>query len=189
VSEQHIPKDDNETNVSLRKFHEIEHPNKRHRIEFFQDHGEWRYQFTDLVKKRWRRTVVPSRFFESYAAALVDAQAASPWIAQTLTPHSWHVELLRGHVFSNSEYSEDFGDHDHCTACWKKLMPPDSASSDAEHHGYVTRYEIPDGSKQWQWHWVCSDCFKNLCLMAKSAWFLETCIARTTSDAGGGPSL
>lgn len=149
--------------TTVRKFHEIEHPNKRHRIEFFGNHDSgWQYQLLDLTKKRWRRAPSRSKSFESYAAALIDAQAASPWISQTLTPYTWHVELLRGHVFSFAEYSEQYGDHDHCKACWKKLTPPNSGAEHAEHHGYVTRYEIPDGSSQWQWNWVCIDCFKNL---------------------------
>jgi hypothetical protein len=149
--------------VFVRKFHNIEHPNKRQRVEFFCDGGGGcRYEVFDLVKKRWRRNPNGDGPFDSYAAALIDAHAAHSWISHAITPHTWHVELLRGHTFALVDYTEEYGDHDHCTVCWKKFTPPDSSLPEVEHRGYVTRYEIPNGSKAWQWNWVCGECYREL---------------------------
>jgi hypothetical protein len=147
----------------MKPFHEIKQPNGRQRIQFFRDGpGRWRYDVLDRDKKRWRVTSAPNAPFTSYAAALIDAQAAMPWISQAIRPHTWHVELLRGHRFTLAEHSEDYGDHHHCVHCWKKLAPPDSESPDSEHRGYVTLYEIPDGSGWNQWNWLCTCCFDDL---------------------------
>lgn len=111
------------------KFHEFAHPNGRHRVEFFHEKGQtWRYERSDLVKKRWRRTPDPHPKFDSYATALVAAQRVTPWITETLREpsHNWHVELLRGLAFHSARYDASiYGDHHHCSVCWKKFLPPE----------------------------------------------------------------
>jgi hypothetical protein len=71
------------------------------------------------------------------------------------------MERLRGLSFRLAAYkTEIHGDHDHCSACWQKLMEKEWPG--LQHEGYVTRYSIPNGSGDWQWNWVCSKCFSDL---------------------------
>ena len=114
------------------------------------------------MKKRWRKVRGESGPFASYAVALVTSGEEMPWIPVALIPHSWHVELMRGLDFDFREYTSEYGEHDHCVQCFKTLMPPETAFESAEHRGFVTRYQIPDGTGKWQWHWICSDCFEEL---------------------------
>ena len=151
----------------MRVYRQIEHPNKRHRIKLFRDEQRWLYHREDWIKKRWRKTS-DSAHFKSYAAALVNAQSAMPWIANAVTPHSWHVELLRGYVFEYMPYPGSYGEHDHCVSCFKRLSSRDFQESNADHAGFATRYEIPDSSGRRQWDWVCNDCFN--CLKQSLQW-------------------
>lgn len=131
----------------MKVFHEIRHPNGRHRVEFFREKGPaWRFECYDLVKKRWRKILDRSVPFDLYAKALVAAQDAMPWIPEALLEQSgWHLELLRGLPFRLARYeTATYGDHDHCEVCWKTLMAEEAEAPGTEHEGYVTRYEIPN---------------------------------------------
>jgi hypothetical protein len=131
-------------------FRRIDHPDGSLRVEFRRhNNGDWTYQPAEGGLR-----------FESYAAALVHAHRVYTWIPSAVVQHSWHVELLRGHIFQVAEYSEP-DIHDHCVACAKKFMsnwPGEPVTG----IGYRTRYEIPDGAKRWQADWLCVDCFHEL---------------------------
>ena len=104
--------------------------------------------------------------YDSYARAVVEAAKLANWLGKVLAPErdsrlTDHLELLRGLTFHFATYTEKpFGDHHHCSACWAKFMERDLP--DVQHQGYVTRYDIPNDSGDWQWTWVCEKCFSNL---------------------------
>jgi hypothetical protein len=142
----------------MRKRYEVLHPNGKYRVELVCEDQAWSYECWELEAKGWHR--LPSRraAFDSYAAALVSAQRQMPWIAVTFK--NWHVELLRGSSFRLTTFNDSLhSDHNHCSVCRRKFMSPQSGRDGAEHDGYVTRYEMLDGSKRWQWNWVCTQCF------------------------------
>jgi hypothetical protein len=148
--------------ASVRISHRINCLDVRHRVSFGCDNeGHWSYEIEDQVRKRWRKRPHPNTSFQSYAAALVDAQSSVNWIANAVEPHSWHVELLRGRTFHFAEHSAEYDAHDHCVSCMLTLTAPESGSG-TEHCGFVTRFERPDGSGSWQWKWVCTRCFEDL---------------------------
>ena len=151
---------------SLERFHLIQHPDGKRRVEFSRTKdGTWTFALANLRRRRWFHASQPHAEFRSYAAALVEAGRESPWIIEMLNQTScgYDIELHRGLAFRFATYDASiYGDHHHCVACWKTLLPPESPWPGAEHEGYVTRYEIPDGSERWQSHWVCTACFSTL---------------------------
>jgi hypothetical protein len=157
----------------VRTIRTIEHPNGRHRIEFYRrGDGTFGYRQSEMVRKRWRRS---DQTEAEFAAAVVYAAEATGWLANALQSstdwrQNYHLELSRGLTFRFAVYEEHvFGDHAHCLACSAKFAQWDWP--DVQHEGCVTRYHVPDGSGRWQWNWVCAQCFQDL--RAQLDWQLE----------------
>jgi hypothetical protein len=153
--------------LQLRLFNLLISPNEREKIELSGPHeGAYGFRLWRRKRKVWRRDAEIFQF-DTYARAVVEAAKRVDWLGQALTPPlpadsrlTYHLELLRGHTFQFSVYTEAcFGDHDHCSACRAKIAEGEWADF---HQGYVTRYRIPDGSGHAQWNWLCEKCFSDL---------------------------
>jgi hypothetical protein len=141
--------------------------NEREKIELSGPHnGLYGFRLWRRKRKAWRREAEIFQF-DSYARAVVEAAKQVDWLGQALTPPppadhrlTYHLELLRGHTFQFSAYTEeDFGHDHHCSACWVKIAEGEWADL---HQGFVTTYYIPDGSGNSQWNWLCEKCFSDL---------------------------
>jgi len=128
--------------------------------------GAYGFRFWRRKRKAWRREAEIFQF-DSYARAVVEGAKKVDWLGRALTPLppedcrlSYHLELLRGQTFQFSVHTEErFGDHHHCSACWAKMADGEWADL---RQGFVTRYQIPDGSGHSQWNWLCEKCFSDL---------------------------
>ena len=141
-------------------------PDGREKVELFGPHdGLYGFRTWRRDSEAWRLTV-ENRENDSYPRAVLEAGRQVEWLGRALAPdRDWrlasHLELLRGHTFDFATYTEQrFGDHDHCSACWVKFAERDWP--DTHHQGYVTRDQIPNGSGDSQWNWVCEKCFSDL---------------------------
>lgn len=148
----------------------IEHPRKHRRIELFRGRdGGWCYHEAKKTDGGWRlldRTDAPASPFRTYAECVAAAELTLGWVASALiesegTATGYHMELLRGLMWHRTEYREEIhGEHSHCANCHATLM--DRNNTDAEHTGYMTKYEIPFADGQWQCNWICVKCFPAL---------------------------
>ena len=73
-----------------------------------------------------------------------------------------HLETqpyLRGVIFVRKRYRayRPGWDHDHCAACWAKLMEEGSGEDEALHEGYATTDAYLHGA---DYEWVCAACFE-----------------------------
>ena len=137
----------------------IVRPDGREKVEIFGPHeGAYGFRLWQRKRKAWRRALEICRF-ESYARAVIEAAKHADWLVRAHA-HSYHLELHRGLRFRFAEYQQEFGQHDHCLACWATIMWGDPAQVETE--GYVTRYSIPVDTGQFQSHWVCKRCFSAL---------------------------
>jgi hypothetical protein len=68
-------------------------------------------------------------------------------------------EYLRGVSFARKMYRAytPEWEHDHCAACWQKLVEPGVPADDAVHEGYATTDEYDRGA---EYEWVCVPCFE-----------------------------
>jgi len=151
--------------LPLRLLNRLFSPDEREKIELSGPHdGAYGFRLWRRKRKAWRHEAEIFQF-DSYARAVVEAAEQVEWLARALTPTdsllSYHLELLRGQTFQFSVYREEsFGDdHYHCSACRAKIAEGEWADV---HHGFVTRYQIPDGSGHSQWNWLCEKCFTDL---------------------------
>jgi hypothetical protein len=142
-------------------------PDESEKIELSGPHnGAYGFRLWRRKGKAWRREAEIFQF-DSYARTVVEAAKQVEWLGRALTPPppadwrlTYHLELLRGQTFQLSVYTEEcFGDHDHCSACWAKIAEREWADL---HQGFVTKYQIPDGSGHSQWDWLCEKCFSDL---------------------------
>jgi len=72
--------------------------------------------------------------------------------------HLEQQDYLRGVTFVRKVYRayRPGWDHDHCAGCWRKLVEPGVAASDAIHEGYATTAAYDHGA---DYDWICPDCF------------------------------
>lgn len=73
-----------------------------------------------------------------------------------------HLETqpyLRGVAFVRKQYRKPGPrwNHDHCVACWAKLVETGVSSPDVIHEGYATTSEYARGEN---YDWVCESCFE-----------------------------
>jgi hypothetical protein len=76
----------------LEKFHIIQHPDRKRRVEFFRTNDRtWTFAQSTLSGRRWIRTSQLHGAFRTYNAALVEAGRELPWIVETLSqaPCGW----------------------------------------------------------------------------------------------------
>jgi len=142
-------------------------PDEREKIELSGPHnGAYGFRLWRRKRTSWRREAEIFQF-DSYARAVVEAAKQVKWLGRALTPLppadsrlTYHLELLRGQAFQFSAHTEErFGHDDHCCACWMKIAEGEWADL---HQGFVTRYQIPDGSGHSQLKWLCEKCFSDL---------------------------
>ena len=146
----------------------IEDASGKHRVKIRQWDNGFKTEQWEVVKKRWRRveSLLDGRIFESYSAALYAVGLRNSWLGKVLmdelgTGSGYQLEFTRGLTYTFEVFRCDmFGDHDHCSNCWAKLMEIDAPET--QHEGYVTKYVFPDNTGDWQWTWVCRACFAAL---------------------------
>lgn len=68
-------------------------------------------------------------------------------------------EYLRGVSFARKMYRayRPEWEHDHCAACWQKLVELGGTAEGAVHEGYATTAEYDRGA---EYEWVCVPCFE-----------------------------
>ena len=154
--------------VAMRIHRTITDASGRHRVVIRQQAEGFTVEEWEQVNKRWSRTQsqLDGRSFPSYAAAVVAIGRHCAWLVEALSAElsdaislPYHLELLRGMTYRFQAYPcGDFGDHHHCENCWAKFMFRDEP--DILQEGYAGRYFIPGGNGEWQWSWICRDCFE-----------------------------
>ena len=88
------------------------------------------------------------------------------WRLERLETHP----LLRGAAFIRKTYRapRPDWDHDHCSACWRKLAEPGSEGADGATEGYATTTAFVRGADA---EWICAPCFDDF--HEAMAWVVE----------------